>query len=216
MENVELNAERALLAIIHLCHVWAPMHEYTTKLGNKTIVCFIQGCFSVDWVVGSLLGKELIHSWVCQLWIPNYEKANPEEQKAFLDSSDLKKIRIFRIKPCWIAEHLTRKHWRSSVSLLLPALNVPSTPAASYHVLPEPSSSMRAAQDKVACSREPAPPSPSPSAASPPAQLVSSQQFLPQESRMLSVNLEGKKIDTKGKVRAKLKWDRIKKKIPRF
>ena len=39
LENVELNAERALLAVIHLCHVWAPMHEYMTKLGKKQNNC---------------------------------------------------------------------------------------------------------------------------------------------------------------------------------
>lgn len=49
LENMELNAEIALLAVINLCHVWAPMHEYTNKLGKKnTVVCFIQGRFSVD------------------------------------------------------------------------------------------------------------------------------------------------------------------------
>lgn len=100
------------------------MNTWLSWEKNKTIVCFIQGCFSIDWVIGSLLGKELIHSWVCQLWIPNYEKANPKEQKAFLDSSDLKKIRIFRTKPCWIAEHLTRKHWRSSAQHSMSLLHV--------------------------------------------------------------------------------------------
>ena len=47
LENVELDAEMVLLAVINIGHAWAPTHEYRNKLEEKpTIIGLIQGCFA--------------------------------------------------------------------------------------------------------------------------------------------------------------------------
>lgn len=47
LENVELDAEMVLLAVINIGHAWAPTHEYRNKLEEKPmIIGLIQGCFA--------------------------------------------------------------------------------------------------------------------------------------------------------------------------
>lgn len=103
----------ALLAVIVSCVctcVW------TGKKHTQSFFLVFHSKMLMYRVVGSLLSREFLHCWVHQLWIPSDKKRqNPTEQKAFWS---IQTLMSFRLK-IWIAEHLTWKHWSSSIPLLL-------------------------------------------------------------------------------------------------
>lgn len=115
--NVGFNAEIALLAVIHLCHVWAPRRN-AQKLGKHTHNrCFTRGCFSVAWAVGLCLASNWYTLEYANSSFLTMKRQTLRNRRHFWRAHTLRKLGVFRIKT-WRAEPLTWKYWSSGVSFL--------------------------------------------------------------------------------------------------